>query len=400
MKKLIVLILVTAISLHVYALDNSTISSWAESEITLALDYKLLKDVNAFSDYGAQITRLQMCGLIVDTYELMRGKPCGEPVAENIFTDTNDRRVLQAAELKIVFGDQFGAFEPLRVITREEAAVMLTRLLNMCDIDCELDIVDVEDTLGEYLDADLVSYWAINDIAFMIRSGYMVGTDMRILSPKGNITIEQSVILLTRVYLKNNPEFSFDGEEIIADLPPEVSNEIILPRADDGTYATNNRAEIFTEGEITSREEAEAQMVEIVIDVWNIDANGEKYPAKRYITVHKNMAARFQAVFDEIFNGPEKFPIKNVGGFSWRTGRLTRLSEHNTGTAVDINWEENYCIYSDGSIVGKYYKPGEDPYSIVRGGDVWNAFVKYGFTWGGDAWRKTRDYMHFSYFGT
>ena len=101
-------------------------------------------------------------------------------------------------------------------------------------------------------------------------------------------------------------------------------------------------------------------------------------------------------VFEEIYNGKEKFPIKDVGAYAWRGGR----SEHNGGTAIDINYNENYCIYNDGTTIGAYWKPGVDVYSINPYGDVVNAFEKHGFTWGGDYWNNPRDYMHFSYLGT
>ena len=39
------------------------------------------------------------------------------------------------------------------------------------------------------------------------------------------------------------------------------------------------------------------------------------------------------------------------------------------------------------------------PIVFYEGGDVYNAFTKYGFAWGGNAWHSKRDYMHFSYFG-
>ena len=83
----------------------------------------------------------------------------------------------------------------------------------------------------------------------------------------------------------------------------------------------------------------------------------------------------------EIYNGDEQFPIKDVGCYSWRTG------EHSQGTAVDINWEENMeaTINADGSLTpttGSHWSPGEDPYSIPEGGDVYNAFTKYGFRLG------------------
>ena len=105
-----------------------------------------------------------------------------------------------------------------------------------------------------------------------------------------------------------------------------------------------------------------------------------------------------KAIFEEIYNGDEKFPINDVGCYSWRTG------EHSQGTAVDINPNENMeaTINADGSLTptcGTHWTPYTDPFSIPEGGDVYNAFTKYGFAWGGNAWHSKRDYMHFSYFG-
>jgi hypothetical protein len=77
-----------------------------------------------------------------------------------------------------------------------------------------------------------------------------------------------------------------------------------------------------------------------------------------------------------------------------------RLSEHNYGTAIDINSNENYCLYTNGTTVGSFWKPYENQYSITPYGDVITAFERRGFTWGGDAWNNPKDYMHFSYFGT
>ncbi len=146
-----------------------------------------------------------------------------------------------------------------------------------------------------------------------------------------------------------------------------------------------------------SAAEAEANMVNISVDVWQLKANGEKYPAKRTLTVNKAIADLVQSVFNEIFAGQEKFPIYSVGGYSWRSGNT---SEHNWGLAIDINPNENYMITSEGGIVaGSFWDPASSPYSIPENGDVVTAFKKYGFTWGGNAWRSSNDYMHFSYLG-
>lgn len=141
---------------------------------------------------------------------------------------------------------------------------------------------------------------------------------------------------------------------------------------------------------------AEAVQVSVTFPVWKVDKNGEKYASTATIKVHQQIADKVKLVFEEIFNGPEKFPIKDIGGYAWRGGR----SEHNGGTAIDINPNENYCIYNNGSKIGSYWKPDVDQYSIKPYGDVTNAFEKYGFTWGGDSWSNPRDYMHFSYLGT
>ena len=163
--------------------------------------------------------------------------------------------------------------------------------------------------------------------------------------------------------------------------------------------------EVFGESaaRYTEREEAEAHMVEITVPVWTLTAGGEKKASTRTITVHEALADKLEAVFQEIFEGDEQFPIKDAGGYAWRSNAR---SEHRQGTAIDINYDENMecSIDADGNVTqitcGSYWKPGEDPYSIPAGGDVVRAFARYGFAWGGDAWTSKRDYMHFSYFGT
>ena len=146
----------------------------------------------------------------------------------------------------------------------------------------------------------------------------------------------------------------------------------------------------------TEKAAAEADMVQVTVDVWDFDASGEKVTKKMTVVVHKSLESTIRAIFREIYEGEEKFPIHYLGGWGW-SGR----SEHTIGCALDINYEENYYCAPDGTaIVGKYWKPGEDPYSIPLDGEVTTIFKKYGFSQGVN-WRSGyKDYMHFSYFGT
>ena len=142
---------------------------------------------------------------------------------------------------------------------------------------------------------------------------------------------------------------------------------------------------------------ASKDMKKISVKVWDINSSGKKYTRTMTLKVHKNIASTVQQIFKEIYNGKEKFPIHSVGGYSWRGDSSS--SEHCEGLAIDINPDENAMIRkSDGKVLaGKFYKPGKNPYSIPKDGDVVKAFKKYGFSWGD--WSTKRDYMHFSYFG-
>ena len=142
--------------------------------------------------------------------------------------------------------------------------------------------------------------------------------------------------------------------------------------------------------------EAKEHMVAITVKTWDINSSGQKYTRTWTLRVHENIAPTMQAIFAEIYALPEQPPIHSLGGYRW-----AGVSEHSVGLAVDINPNENYyCDPNGNAITGKYFRPGEDPYSIPVGGSVDQIFSKYGFT-RGIYWNSGyKDYMHYSFFGT
>jgi len=158
--------------------------------------------------------------------------------------------------------------------------------------------------------------------------------------------------------------------------------------------SSKNEADYFFD--FNSKAEAELYMTTVSVKVWKLNSSGEKYTDTISIKVHRYVASDVISIFDEIYNGPEQFPIHSAMGFDWRDG----WGEHPQGTAIDINPNENYQVFPDGSFVGgTLWAPGENPYSIPIGGDVERAFRNHGWGWGGVDWRSNNDYMHFSYFG-
>ena len=152
-----------------------------------------------------------------------------------------------------------------------------------------------------------------------------------------------------------------------------------------------------------NRAEAEASMTTVIIPVWKL-VNGQKAASTMSLSVHSAIAQDVVEIFTEIYNDPEQFPIHDVGGYSWRGDTAT--GEHNCGTAIDINANENYQIRDGQVLAGSCWEPETNPYSISPDSSVVRIFAEHGWSWGGDAWEWDsdisygyHDYMHFSYMG-
>ena len=188
---------------------------------------------------------------------------------------------------------------------------------------------------------------------------------------------------------------AIDESKLVISQPTRFTLEVTGERLEFLTVST--RFSEYYVFDFSSEAEAMQYMTTVTIPVWRINNSGAKYATTVTVTVHKYVAGDVLTIFNEIFHGPEKFPIRSIGGYAWRSGR----GEHPTGTALDINPTQNYQIFSDGRIgSGTHWKPGEDPYSIPIGGDVERAFRRLGWGWGGTDWKSNNDYMHFSFFGT
>ncbi len=137
----------------------------------------------------------------------------------------------------------------------------------------------------------------------------------------------------------------------------------------------------------------------VTVKVWDFKdkTQTEKVTKTRSFYVHENLVPTIKRVFQEIYECEEQYPINSIISY-WSTGGN---SEHNPGTAIDINYESNPYVDPNGKVItGVKFDPENDPYSIPVGGEVEQIFKKYGFT-RGIYWKSGyKDYMHFSFFGT
>ena len=309
--------------------------------------------------------------------------------------------VAKASSEKIINGYDDGSFSPKEKVSWEMAISLITRTVKLeNESKIETAIPVILESEFEYEKTDLKISYAMNEneqtatIKWDKISddyGYTVKvTEKRMpyyeedIPPNETVTYEVKDNFLIFETVPNRKYIIEVYSETQFDECEFITNAVF-----------NEDAQEISDNYPQTQEEAEPLMQTIEVPVWKLNGD-EKISGTVSLIVHNKIADKVKLVFEEIYNGEEKFPIKDIGGYAWRGGR----SEHNGGTAIDINANENYCIYDNGTVIGSHWKPYEDPYSITPYGDVIRAFEKYGFTWGGDAWRNPKDYMHFSYLGT
>ncbi|TYQ15376.1 UNVERIFIED_CONTAM: S-layer family protein [Acetivibrio alkalicellulosi] len=177
-----------------------------------------------------------------------------------------------------------------------------------------------------------------------------------------------------------------------ARLLRELRLEYIFGKNSNGSYNTYK-----------TKAEADANMVEIEITVWDFKpGTSEKITKTLKLTVNKKIAEDTKKIFNLIYEHEDKFPINSVVGYTWRApyGPNNRISEHNYGTAIDINWADNPHVINGVVTTKGKWEPGINPYSIPADGSVVKIFKSFNWAWGGDAWgAHNRDYMHFSFLG-
>ena len=151
----------------------------------------------------------------------------------------------------------------------------------------------------------------------------------------------------------------------------------------------------------TSKTEADTNIIRIKLKVWKYAKIRKKvYSGTVTLEVNKKLQYDVRRIFNTIYQSEERFPIKTIGAYNWRgkAGNSTSRSHHSYGTAIDINWEENYMVKAGKIISGKLYDPGNNRYSMPAGGIIVATFKEHGWVWGGE-WKSAKDYMHFSFLG-
>jgi|GEM_PF-2038277 len=166
---------------------------WSESTMRSWIEGKLITGYNDDTYHPDQsITRAEFCSLIDNVI----GIPA---VTGNVnFKDVSSEAwyasaVNRASSYGLVSGYGDGLFKPNLEITREEASVMVSKLLDENSLSTQL-------SLDFFQDANKISKWSFDALRRLITKGYISGYPDGTLGPDLKITRAEAVVMLSNVF--------------------------------------------------------------------------------------------------------------------------------------------------------------------------------------------------------
>lgn len=432
-------------------------NSWAADAVRSATRLSIISEEYSQKSFSLPISRVDFVNVAINLYATLTTYNVSTSPT-NPFNDTDSPFANMAFYSGLVSGDGEGHFFPQGTLTRQEMCKIMTSLLDAAGV--LSPYFPSENVFSDVKDADEIDYWAKNHVAFMLDNHLMAGDgDTGLFRPKDPVTREEAAIIAYRCYILygNNYEGQIkttmrEDKDSNGNIRHTLIKTIVLPSgatvalryagnpsaADEDTdwkgsgitapsgtplqapdangkyrlktytetlasgEAAEKEARIFPDGvKYASKEEAEANMTEVTVNVWKLNEANEKYASTLTFKINAKLKDDVIAIFDEIFNSDDKPPIKNATAYAWRNSMASGVySDHNYGTVIDLNYNENYTVYASGTTIGTFYDPSSSVYSFPSDGTVVQTFAKYGWLWGGNAWvNGTVDYMHFTYLG-
>lgn len=198
------------------------VSDWALDDVEKAKELKLINYGGNYN-YPSAVTREDFCELIYN-YCLNTAKELPAVSGEKPFVDTDNEHIHILNTMGIINGKSETEFAPKDYLTREEAAVILFRLINTVHSDWA-----AHELYYEFEDNGEISDWAMDSIQTICNMGIMKGVGENKFSPKGLYTTEQAIVTVVRAY----ENFAVRNPEIIGGADAVTS--IIV--TDNATFA-------------------------------------------------------------------------------------------------------------------------------------------------------------------
>lgn len=171
-------------------------SSWAQTELQKAEELGLIPDSLEGQDLTQDITRAEFAAVAVKTFEALSGTKA-IPAVTNPFDDCKDVEVLKAYNIGAVNGTSDTSFTPNALLSREQAAAMLTRVFKKVSMPNWTLQTDDEFSLSytkpaAFSDDAQISDYARDSVYFMVANSIINGVGDNKFAPKNTTTAEEA----------------------------------------------------------------------------------------------------------------------------------------------------------------------------------------------------------------
>ncbi len=178
--------------------DADAPSDWAVEAIQQCTDLNL---VRSWMSYGYQndLTREEFCSMLLQFIMTSTGQApediiysIGNQYGDFSFTDTDSYQIRCIAAMEIVDGQGDGTFDPTGLLTREQSATMILRMVNLLGTAPQV-------TTATFADQDQISDWAVDGVAAITGAKIMNG-DGTNFNPQDHYTKEEGYVTIFNVY--------------------------------------------------------------------------------------------------------------------------------------------------------------------------------------------------------
>lgn len=142
------------------------------------------------NDVQMNITRAEFAIISVAMYETITNK---EIAGRVVFTDTDNINVQKVAYIGIMGGIGNDMFAPNVLLTREQVAVIISRFATVVG-------EPLPHGSSSFADNEQISPWAVQYVGQVQSAGIMGGVGSNMFNPQGNITREQAIIAMMRIF--------------------------------------------------------------------------------------------------------------------------------------------------------------------------------------------------------
>lgn len=149
-----------------------------------------------------EITRGEFASLMVRGIGI-RPETEPAPFSDVKASDRYSSAINSAYAYRLISGFEDGTFRPKDKITREEAMVVVAKMMVMTSLKAKLSAQDTDTILQPYSDADEISSWARSGIADSIQAGIVSGRSGTELAPKAYVTRAEVASIVRRLLQKS-----------------------------------------------------------------------------------------------------------------------------------------------------------------------------------------------------